>query len=379
MGSERQKGYERVAEELRRRITLGEFASDGKLPTERELSEIMDVSRVTVRTALQRLEDEKLVSRIQGSGTFVSRGVVQGASLAKDSICLVFKENHAAMLEDPFASMLLDGLKRASSRLGFRIGVMPLPPSRSFMDCLRANPKLAPDAKGVILATREDFEEVYEWLTERGHAVVSLGPPPKGFLKPHSYVDMDNKAGGLAAARRLLSLGRRELAFIGGRGGASESDLDRIEGIKAAFSELGLSFDASRLRFTTPWSESEGRAAVLDLLKSFPSLDGLIVYGDMATFGALDALAKAGRKVPEDVSVISYADYPWMRKFCRPLVTSVSQPFDAMAEAAAKILMEAMGSFRVGVKVKIIQPTLAVRDSCCLKREAVGLPSLSNA
>lgn len=56
---------------LRSRIETGEFKSDEKLPSENELAKKFDVSRVTVRRALQSLESEEMIYRCQGLGSFV--------------------------------------------------------------------------------------------------------------------------------------------------------------------------------------------------------------------------------------------------------------------------------------------------------------------
>ncbi|MER3418134.1 MAG: hypothetical protein C4343_03275 [Chloroflexota bacterium] len=64
--------YLQIEEELAERIEAGELAPASRLPTERELSEALGVSRMTVRAALARLEQRGLIRRLQGSGTFVS-------------------------------------------------------------------------------------------------------------------------------------------------------------------------------------------------------------------------------------------------------------------------------------------------------------------
>ncbi|MDN7179388.1 GntR family transcriptional regulator [Caballeronia sp. SEWSISQ10-4 2] len=64
--------YEQIAETLREEIELGSYEPSGKLPSEAELSERFDVSRVTVRLAIGKLAAEKLVDRKQGKGTFAT-------------------------------------------------------------------------------------------------------------------------------------------------------------------------------------------------------------------------------------------------------------------------------------------------------------------
>lgn len=63
--------YQRIADELRQRIEAGEFAPDGKLPTEPQLMKHYTVSSTTVRSAVKVLANAGLVETRHGTGTFV--------------------------------------------------------------------------------------------------------------------------------------------------------------------------------------------------------------------------------------------------------------------------------------------------------------------
>lgn len=58
-------------------IKSGKYQANDQLPTESEFCEQYDVSRTTVRLALQQLELEGYIKRIQGKGTFVSAAKIQ--------------------------------------------------------------------------------------------------------------------------------------------------------------------------------------------------------------------------------------------------------------------------------------------------------------
>jgi GntR family transcriptional regulator len=64
--------YGLVAGALRARILGGELRPAEQLPTERELCDLFAVSRITIRRALAILEEEMLVERHQGRGTYVT-------------------------------------------------------------------------------------------------------------------------------------------------------------------------------------------------------------------------------------------------------------------------------------------------------------------
>ena len=69
--AERKTLTEVAQEELRQAIAGGIFRPGGQLPTEAELCEMLGVSRTVVREALRVLEDDGLVARRHGVGTFV--------------------------------------------------------------------------------------------------------------------------------------------------------------------------------------------------------------------------------------------------------------------------------------------------------------------
>lgn len=64
--------YQQLYDTIRRQIASGEYSPGDKIPSEARLCEIYDVSRVTVRSALQRLVDENTLVKKHGRGTFVA-------------------------------------------------------------------------------------------------------------------------------------------------------------------------------------------------------------------------------------------------------------------------------------------------------------------
>lgn len=64
--------YGSIADALRRQIARGDFAAGARMPTETQLCTAFGTSRITVRRAMAILEDERLIRRRAGSGTFVN-------------------------------------------------------------------------------------------------------------------------------------------------------------------------------------------------------------------------------------------------------------------------------------------------------------------
>lgn len=73
--------YLQIAEQLRNRILSGAIRTGDALPPERELSEKLGVSRVTIRKAIELLMREGHLSRRQGSGTYIAPRIEQAGGL----------------------------------------------------------------------------------------------------------------------------------------------------------------------------------------------------------------------------------------------------------------------------------------------------------
>lgn len=71
MSPEKETKIDEIVEELQKRILQGFYAAGQRLPSEREIAEELDVSRVTVRTALLRLQAENMLDIVPRGGAFV--------------------------------------------------------------------------------------------------------------------------------------------------------------------------------------------------------------------------------------------------------------------------------------------------------------------
>ncbi len=78
--------YLRIKRQIVSKISSGEWPSGHRAPSEKELSEAFQVSRMTVNRALRELSLEGLLVRVQGLGTFVSRDKAGAALMAVRNI-----------------------------------------------------------------------------------------------------------------------------------------------------------------------------------------------------------------------------------------------------------------------------------------------------
>ncbi|MBN9605662.1 MAG: GntR family transcriptional regulator [Actinomycetales bacterium] len=91
-----------------------------KLPTERELADEFEISRLTVRRALDQLEHDGVVYRVQGAGTFVSE-----KSITKSFELTSFSEDMRARGLAPGSLDLRADVAPAGARIGYALGLSP--------------------------------------------------------------------------------------------------------------------------------------------------------------------------------------------------------------------------------------------------------------
>ena len=110
------KVYEQVIEQIQESIFNGELKKGDKLPSERELSEQMRVSRTSIREALRVLETLGVVESKQGEGNFVCSNI--NKSLI-EPLSLIFKLNNGTWMDviELRQALELEAVRFASERI----------------------------------------------------------------------------------------------------------------------------------------------------------------------------------------------------------------------------------------------------------------------
>jgi len=90
------------------------------------------------------------------------------------------------------------------------------------------------------------------------------------------------------------------------------------------------------------YSRHSGETAMEQLLERRPDLDAVFVASDLMALGALDALRRAGRRVPEDVAVAGFDDSP-VAAAAEPALTTMRQPFKRISAEMVRLLLARIG------------------------------------
>ena len=188
--------------------------------------------------------------------------------------------------------------------------------------------------------------------------VVVLGSPIDGV--DCLFIQRERGEGVSAAVRCLASLGHRRIAFLGGEAGVGITEA-RLTAYKAALAGLGLPQDDALIALSDYYTP-DGCRAMSNLLSRKTPFTALLAMNDSVAFGAYRALADAGLRVPDDVSVIS-CDQFFSADYFVPRLTSVDQHNERFGRLIINALLGVMNGEQAEVSFTY-GPELVVRESC---------------
>ena len=272
------------------------------------------------------------------------------------SVAFVACEEGSRLFADPFFGRVLAGTNNELIPGGFQVVLLMV---RSAEDSLSwaARYLRAEHVEGALLVS---MHARYATALERiGVPVVSVGRPVCADPGHYSYVDADNRGGAAAAVRYLLAQGRSRIATVAGPKDMSPG-VDRLAGYREALIKVGR-FDPTSV-VHGDFGQASGEHQTLRLLDRRPDVDAIFVASDLMAAGALRALRRTGRRVPDDVAVIGFDNSPIART-TEPPLTTVGQPVEAMGARAARDLLALIGGTVVEPRHTVLETELVVRES----------------
>ena len=152
-----------------------------------------------------------------------------------------------------------------------------------------------------------------------------------------SSVSVDDAQAAREAVEHLIGLGHKRIVVLGGHRQYSDTTALRYKGCMRAFGDHGIPFEEDRDYENSRFSYEDGYRGARALLERNPELTALFAMSDVMAIGAVRALHDAGRRVPEDVSVVGF-DGLVIGEFLNPRLTTIRQDVEAMADHALELL-----------------------------------------
>ncbi len=348
--------YQVLSEAIRK----GEYAAGDRLPSEAELCQQFDASRITVAKAIQSLQQDGLVTRRPGSGSYVQTP----APVTSYQFGLLIPELGSTEIFEPICQGIMRSKQAKSHSLiwghtthddaGREASALSL--CRQFIE---------QRVTGIFFAPLEYTEskdrtnhQIVAELRQANIPIVLLDRcyymyPMRSNL---DRVGIDNHRASFTVTEHLWNQGARRIVFVARKRSAS-TIMERASGYAFALRECGAATCGETFYGDTGDSEF-----VRGLLQSARP-DGIVCGNDLTAARLMQTLIGLGVRVPEEVRLVSFDDVSYAKFLPVPL-TTIHQNCGQIGDWAMEMMLDRVQHpHRPGVDV-MVPFELVVRESC---------------
>jgi len=331
--------YQQVKSALLEFIRNSGTQHDQPLPSERELAEMLKLSRLTVRRSIVELAAEGVLRRIPGRGTFI----VGGTQAPTANIALVLPSAAETNIGGVFPTRLLGGILSAC---------------RPSVLSLRVLPDLGDlhDVQALIALWMES--DMMRTLVDTGLPVLAYECSPCASVRPYDAISHANENGAATAVDSLISLGHRDIAFAMHQTGAAR---ERRAGCARAMAAHGLALQPERDYTVMPSCEAGyafGRQLLADPARA-PT--AVVCSDDHTAHGILAAATEAQVAIPGSLSIIGFGD---LGLFSSLALSSVRMDIHGSGRDAVRLLRERLLNPAMPARQHVL-PTEFIRRASC--------------
>lgn len=216
----------------------------------------------------------------------------------------------------------------------------------------------AVDACGILMSLPNVPTEIMNKLSEI-YPVVQFSEFAESCPAP--FVSVDDYAAAKLATSYVLKMGKRRVALLNGPKRFKYAR-ERERGYVDALTEFGIVPDPGLMVSMSTIAPSAVHSVTSQLVGTSGQLDAVVSVSDSLAASVIAAAHTIGKKVPEDLAVISCEDTELAQMIVPPL-TSVSQPIFHIGEQACKMLLDMIDGHRPMPDQIFLNVQLVVRES----------------
>lgn len=339
-------------------IATGAVQPGKKFHSENKLCAIFDVSRQTVRRALEELEQMGYVTRIKGSGTYISEK--QPTTAPRHIIKYPLSKAVGIIttyLDAYIFPSIIQGIETVLTSSGFTV---QLTSTKNLVEG---------ELRALQMMSENNLDGLIIWPTKSGlpclnqsfyHSLYQKGLPIV-FVDSHypeipsTYVALDDEGAGKVAIEHLLQMGHRDILGIFPH--SDQQGYLRYKGYVKAFTDLGLPLREENIH----WYSKENVQEALHspkLIETLSFCTAAFCFNDSLALMLIDMLKQKGLSVPDDFSVVG-VDNTLMARM--GALTSVIHPAEHLGESVARLLISMING-EEGQNI-LFPPQLVIRNS----------------
>ena len=190
-----------------------------------------------------------------------------------------------------------------------------------------------------------------------------------------SKVVIDDCESAYKATEHLISIGCRRIAHIAGNQ-STGIYVSRLEGYKASLKNNNLPLSDDLICFTEHLNYEAGIECAVRLAGLSQIPDGIFCANDYTAISAIQFFKKRDFKIPEDIAIVGFSNYP-VSKIIEPALTTIDDHAFEMGQTAAKLLIRQIEEKNPNISSEtvVLKTDLIIRESTQRKFESILLPN----
>ena len=208
---------------------------------------------------------------------------------------------------NPHMFDIICGAEHELSRRGYHLTLLNLNSPEKKVAQILEEVISGRSADGMIINGSFVTPQIERLLLQHDFPQICIGKPE--FDSILSWIDTNNSLSANMAVEHLLSCGCRRLAYMGGQKGDTIF-LDRLEGFRLAAQKNGLQIAPEYILYNEPDIDAISHSAQQLLALPEPP-DGIVCTNSLMAVGTMRAIQEKGLRLPEDISLVAFDDYPY--------------------------------------------------------------------
>lgn len=348
--------YKKLKNEITKFIVNQEWSIGQKIPSEKQLGEKYNISRLTVRRALREVTYKGLIYSLPGKGYFVKSNIIGSDKVKSDyTIAISSYEQNSIENDDKMGSWFTNGISNGLMKGCYNHNILANFITLEDFDRSKIS-SILEKIEGLIWVNpeREKQSIIKDISNDMPILVINRAFPGSQI----NYIKIDNYRGSRIVTGHLIELGHTRIGCISGKRTLEYSE-ERWRGYADAHIEKGVKLDRD---LTIEINDAfEDFSLQLDELFSRECTAVFIAGGSLIPF-TLKYFHKREINIPDDISIVGFDEVPVANNLS-PIMT-VKQPLEELGITAVKTLLKIVNK-EISEPVEMIMETEIIRrDSC---------------